>query len=256
MPPFTTGSFATTTTCRPHTVPSPVAMPARVLVLAVGPGELRELEEGRARVEERLDALAHQHLPPPGASRSSVRSLTSAPPRTTAGPRVFRGRIRWPRTRASRRRLWRACGAPAPRTRAAPSAGRHTRAASMVPVRACPSACLRNQGQQGHLGVVAVQQTQPSGRSPRFCCGRKKDCSKRKSTQSCGTGVGTRGARTPPSTRQDHHVSAVRALLTAPWLLRHLPKKRRFCHFAVVKGSSTAATTCNLGATAQMASSD
>ena len=64
MPPFTVASLQTITHSRPLTRPMPVMMPADghlVAVHAVG-GELGKFEEGRAGIEQRLDAVARQQL--------------------------------------------------------------------------------------------------------------------------------------------------------------------------------------------------
>ena len=63
MPPFTVASFATTTHSMPSMMPMPVTMPRPgvAVVEAVG-GKGRQLEEGGARVDEALDALADREL--------------------------------------------------------------------------------------------------------------------------------------------------------------------------------------------------
>ncbi len=61
---MTVASLATITTSRPQTRPMPVTMPAgrRLVVVEIPGGEGGELEEGGARVEEPVDALADGQL--------------------------------------------------------------------------------------------------------------------------------------------------------------------------------------------------
>ena len=65
MPPLTVASFATTTHSRPSTTPMPVTIPAdgRLPVVDVPGGQSGQLEEGGARVDEPVDALAGGQLP-------------------------------------------------------------------------------------------------------------------------------------------------------------------------------------------------
>ena len=64
MPPLTVASLQTITHSRPDTRPMPVMMPARgdVVVVHAVRGELRQLEERAARIEQRAHALARQQL--------------------------------------------------------------------------------------------------------------------------------------------------------------------------------------------------
>ena len=61
---MTVASLATTTQVVPSIRPIPVTIPARgrVVVVEAGGGQRAQLEEGRARVEQALDALADRQL--------------------------------------------------------------------------------------------------------------------------------------------------------------------------------------------------
>ena len=64
MPPFTVASFATTMHSTPFTRPMPVMMPGRrgLVLVHAERGELPELEERRARIEQPVDAVAREEL--------------------------------------------------------------------------------------------------------------------------------------------------------------------------------------------------
>ena len=86
MPPLTVASLHTITHSRPATLPTPVMMPADggIVVHSVG-GELRQLEERRARVEQHLHAVARQQL----AARSVFTCAASPSPDGNSGDLVF-----------------------------------------------------------------------------------------------------------------------------------------------------------------------
>ena len=100
-PPFTVASLAMIMQGVPAITPMPVTMPAdgHLVVVEAPGGERRELEKGRERIDQQVDALAHRHLvarvvtldQPRSAARQGMRMT-----RTQLDEQRRRSAPRWP----------------------------------------------------------------------------------------------------------------------------------------------------------------